>query len=283
VIAQEYTTYRFRVVSNHNVGTFIKELVLEVHEDSPQIQYQPGDYLQFDIPVYEERSLEGSIIQVPFDQIWKDQRVYNFRAENEIPIRRNYSLASNPDKDKHLYFNIRLATPPLGLYVHAGSGSSYIFSLKPGDIVTAIGPFGEFHIKETEREMVYLGGGAGMAPLRSHLSTLFETRNTPNLVSYWYGARSLKELYYQDYFEALAKEHENFSFHVALSEPLPEDHWNSHTGFIHEVLKREYLDSHPNPREIEYFLCGPPVMVQAASKMLSDLGVDPDQISFDEF
>lgn len=282
-IAQETTTYSFRVVSNNNVATFIKELVLEVHEDSPQIQYQPGDYLQFDIPVYEERSLKGSKIQQPYDRIWKDQQIYSFRAANAIPIRRNYSFASNPDKDEHPYFNIRLATPPLGLYVNAGSGSSYIFSLKPDDIVTAIGPFGEFHIKEIDREMVYLGGGAGMAPLRSHLSRLLETQNTSSRVSYWYGARSLQELFYQDYFEGLAQKNNNFSFHVALSEPQPEDHWDSHTGFIHEVLKREYLDSHRDPNEIEYFLCGPPVMIQAATKMFSELGVDPNQISFDEF
>ena len=282
-VAQETTTYRFRVVSNNNVATFIKELVLDVPEDSPQIQYQPGDYLQFDIPVYEERSLKESKIQQPYDQIWEDQQIYKLRAANDIPMRRNYSLASNPDKDQHLFFNIRLATPPLGLYVNAGSGSSYIFSLKPGNIITAIGPFGEFHIKETEREMVYLGGGAGMAPLRSHLSTLLETQNTSCRISYWCGARSLLEMFYQDYFEGLAQKYNNFSFHVALSEPQPEDHWDSHTGFIHEVLKRVYLDSHRNPREIEYFLCDPPVMIQAATKMLSDLGVNPNQIAFDEF
>jgi len=280
---QETTPYRFRVDSNNNVATFIKELVLEVHEGSPQLQYQPGDYLQFDIPVYKERSLKGCQIQQPYDQFWSDQQIYKFRAANAIPIRRNYSLASNPNKDEHLRFNIRLATPPPGLSCNAGSGSSFIFGLKPDDLVTAIGPFGEFHIKETEREMVYLGGGAGMAPLRSHLSTLFETRNTSCRVSYWYGARSLQELFYQDYFDRLAQNYKNFSFHVALSEPQPEDRWDSHTGFIHEVLKREYLDSHHNPNEIEYFLCGPPVMIQAAGKMLSELGVEENQISYDEF
>jgi Na(+)-translocating NADH:ubiquinone oxidoreductase F subunit len=141
--------------------------------------------------------------------------------------------------------------------------------LKPGDIVTAIGPFGEFHPKEISREMIYLGGGTGMAPLRSHLSWLFETRKTPSLVSYWYGARSLQELFYQDYFEALALKHENFSFHVALTEPQPEDGWKSYTGFIHEILKRQYLDSHPAPKSIEYFLCGPPAMIKAATRMLA--------------
>jgi Na+-transporting NADH:ubiquinone oxidoreductase subunit F len=280
---QEYTTYRFRVVSNINVTPFIKELVLEVDKGSPHLQYQPGDYLQFDIPVYEERSLGGCQIQHPYDQIWKDQQIYKFRAANSIHIRRNYSLASNPYNDEHLRFNVRLASPPLGLSCNAGRGSSYIFSLKTDDTITAIGPFGEFHIKETGREMVYLGGGAGMAPLRSHLSTLFETRHTSCRVSYWYGARSLQDLFYQDYFEELSQKNENFSFHVALSEAQPEDGWDSYTGFIHEVLKREYLDSHRDPTEIEYFLCGPPVMIQAASKMLSDLGVNQNQISYDEF
>jgi Na(+)-translocating NADH:ubiquinone oxidoreductase F subunit len=155
--------------------------------------------------------------------------------------------------------------------------------LKPGDAITAIGPFGEFHVKETTREMVYLGGGAGMAPLRSHLSWLLDTKKSAARISYWYGARSLQELFYQDYFEKLAEEHKNFSFHVALSEPHTEDRWKSHTGFIHEVLKREYLDSHPNPKNIEYFLCGPPVMIKAAVQMLKELGVASSQIAFDEF
>jgi Na(+)-translocating NADH:ubiquinone oxidoreductase F subunit len=166
---------------------------------------------------------------------------------------------------------------------NAGTGSSYIFGLKPGDVITAIGPFGEFHPKETSREMVYLGGGTGMAPLRSHLSWLLETRKSSAKVSYWYGSRSSQELFYQDYFEDLAMKNENFNFHVALSEPQPEDSWESHTGFIHEVLKHQYLASHPDPKDIEYFLCGPPAMVKAATQMLAELGVDPAQISFDEF
>jgi Na(+)-translocating NADH:ubiquinone oxidoreductase F subunit len=192
-------------------------------------------------------------------------------------------MATNSANDKELRFNVRLAIPPGGVECNAGTGSTYIFGLNPGDIVTAIGPFGEFHPKETAREMVYLGGGAGMAPLRSHLSWLLETNKTPALISYWYGARSLQELFYQDYFEELAKANENFSFHVALSKPLPEDDWRSHTGYIHDVLKREYLDAHPDPKSIEYFLCGPPAMIKAAAHMLKELGVDPAQIAFGEF
>jgi Na+-transporting NADH:ubiquinone oxidoreductase subunit F len=283
LLNQEQKKYHFEVVSNENVATFIKELVLRLQDGSPSLEYQPGDYLQLEIPAYEERSLSDCIVQSPYNQIWKDQLVYKLRAENPISIRRNYSLASNPFKDKFLRFNVRLAAPPPGLPYHAGSGSSYIFGLKPGDTISAIGPFGEFHIKDTTREVIYLGGGAGMAPLRSHISALLETRHIPSKVSYWYGARSLKEIFYQAYFEELACNYSNFSFHIALSEPLPDDKWNSHTGFIHEVLEREYLSHHPNPQAVDYFVCGPPVMVQAAAKMLTSMGVPDEQIAFDEF
>ena len=282
-VTNQPATHSFRVVSNHNVATFIKELVLELENSSSKLDYQPGDYLQFDIPAYELRSFRSLEIDQPYAEIWKNQNVYGFYAVNPAPCRRNYSMAANPAGEDQLRFNIRIATPPSGWAYHAGIGSSYLFGLNPGDKVTAIGPFGEFHIKKTEREMVFLGGGSGMAPLRSHISYLFETLNTSSRVSYWYGARSLRELFYQDYFEALAARHENFTFQVALSEPLPEDQWISHTGFIHEVLKREYLDSHPDPTQIEYYLCGPPVMIQAASLMLRKLGVDPMQIAYDEF
>jgi len=276
-------THTFRVVSNQNVATFIKELVLESFDGSALPDYQPGDYMQLDIPAYAERTLNAVNVQPLYAVVWENQGFYNLRTANPAPCRRNYSLASNPATSKELRFNVRLATPPRGVDGYAGVGSSYIFSLKAGDLVTAIGPFGEFHVKETSPELVYIGGGAGMAPLRSHISWLFETRQTSALVSYWYGARSQQELFYQDYFEELARKHENFSFHAALSEPLPDDQWQSHTGFIHEVVKREFLDTHPNPRSIEYFLCGPPAMIKAASRMLKDLGVDPAQISFDEF
>jgi MocE subfamily Rieske [2Fe-2S] domain protein len=273
----------FRVVSNKNVATFIKELVLEAVNDANLPDYRPGDYMQLDIPAYASSSLKDVNVPDPFATTWQAQGIFDLTAANLTACRRNYSMATNPASDKDLRFNIRLATPPRGLDCNAGTGSSYLFGLKAGDIVTSIGPFGEFHPKETSREMVYLGGGTGMAPLRSHLAWLFETRKTPVLVSYWYGARSFQELFYQDYFEELALKHENFSFHVALSEPQPEDGWESHTGFIHEVLKRQYLDSHPDPKSIEYFLCGPPAMIKAATGMLADLGLDPAQISFDEF
>jgi MocE subfamily Rieske [2Fe-2S] domain protein len=282
-VTQPPPTYTFRVVSNDNVATFIKELVLVPDSVSPNLDYRPGDYMQFDIPTYSVRSLQAVEVGKPYDAVWQRQHVFEYVAANSAPCRRNYSFATNPATDKQLKFNVRIATPPRGQDCNAGIGSSYVFALRPGDTITAIGPFGDFHIKDTQREMVYLGGGAGMAPLRSHLAYLFETQKTTRRVSYWYGARSLQEMFYQDYFEDLARQHENFTFHVALSEPLPEDHWTSYTGFIHEVLKGQYLDKHPDPTQIEYYLCGPPAMIRAANDMLKGFGVPPSQIAFDEF
>jgi Na+-transporting NADH:ubiquinone oxidoreductase subunit F len=175
------------------------------------------------------------------------------------------------------------ATPPPGQECPPGVGTAYIFSLKPGDTVTAIGPFGDFHIRPTQREMVYIGGGSGMAPLRAHLSLLLETEKTARKVSYWYGARSRQEIFYADYFEKLAAEHPNFSFHLALSSPLPDDKWNGLGGFIHEVVLDNYLADHPNLTGIEFYLCGPPMMIKACKKMLKELGVNDWQISYDEF
>jgi Na+-transporting NADH:ubiquinone oxidoreductase subunit F len=276
-------THTFRVVRNHNVTTYIKELILEPVSGTALPAYQPGDYLQFDIPAYAKCTLREMGVDQSFAAVWQSQGLYDLRAANPVPCRRNYSMAGNPAEEQTLRFNIRIATPPRGADVPVGVGSAYLFGLKPGDLVTAIGPFGQFHVSETTREKVYLGGGSGMAPLRAHLAYLLETCATPARVSYWFGARTRSEIYYQEFFEALAQKHPNFSFHVALSEPQPEDNWQSHTGFIHEVLKREYLDAHPNPKDVEYFLCGPPVMIQVATAMLKDLGVDPAQVFFDEF
>ena len=283
VMTAPVLTYTFRVVSNDNVAPFIKELVMEPDPESPSFQYQPGDYMQFDIPAYTAHTLQAVEIQPPYARVWEANQVFGYQASNPSPCRRNYSLASEPALDQLLRFNVRLAVPPRGSACNAGTGSSYIFGLKPGDTVTAIGPFGEFHVRQTGREMVYIGGGAGMAPLRSHLSHLLETLNISTPISYWYGARSLKELFYQEYFTELASRHDNFTFHVALSEPQPDDPWDSYTGFIHEVLKHEYLDWHPDPRQIDYFLCGPPAMIQAATVMLKNLGVPAAQILYDEF
>ncbi len=278
-------TWQFRVVSNANVATFIKELVLQPvgSLDDHNFLFTPGNYMQLDIPAYDKIAFDEITVQEPYAAVWKAQHVFDYASSNPAPTRRNYSLANNPLTDKKLRFNVRIATPPRGQDCLAGVGSSYAFNLEPGDIVSAIGPFGDFHIKPTQKEMVYLGGGAGMAPMRAHISHLFETIKTSRRVSFWYGARSRQELFYQDYFEALEDQHSNFSFHVALSEPLPDDGWTSHTGFVHEVLLREYLSTHRDPTAIEYYLCGPPAMIRAATKMLHSLNVKPEQISFDEF
>ena len=278
----ELVTHAFRVVSNRNVATFIKELVLEPEDGAP-LPYQPGDYLQLDIPAYAETTLAHVQVEAPYAEVWRAQHVHAFTAANPLPCRRNYSFATNPAVDRQLRFNVRIATPPRGQACPAGVGSSYVFGLQPGDRVTAIGPFGEFHLKETARELVYLGGGAGMAPLRSHLAHLLETQQAENRISYWYGARSRQELFYQDYFEELARKNPNFTFHVALSEAQPGDAWDGPTGYIHEVLRDAYLAQHPNPAAVEYFVCGPPAMVQAATKMLKEFGVPAEQIAFDEF
>ena len=280
---QPATTYKFRVVSNENVATFIKELVLESEPGSPLPAYRPGDYMQLDILAYGEISFNEIAVKSPFAEVWKMQHVFDFRSENAAAIRRNYSLATNPATDKQLRFNIRIATPPRGQDCPAGAGSTYVHRLKAGDKVTAIGPFGTFHIKPGEVEMVYVGGGAGMAPLRSHLSHLFETLKTGRRVSFWYGARSRQEIFYQDYFENLARQFSNFRFHLALSEPQPNDNWSGFTGFVHEVLEREYLKNHNSPAGVEYYLCGPPIMVKATTEMLNRLGVAESQITFDEF
>ena len=278
--APEQKTRTFRVVSNRNVATFIKELVLTPLEP---FEFTPGDYLQLDIPEYAELSFRDFDIAEPYRAVWAANHVLDYAAANPAATRRNYSIASDPAAGGDLRFNVRIATPPRGQDCPAGVGSSYVFSLKAGDTVTAIGPFGDFHIKPTQKEMVYLGGGAGMAPLRSHITHLLESRHSPRRISFWYGARSRQELFYQDVFTDLAARHANFSFHPALSEPLPEDGWTSHTGLIHEVAAREYLRAHPNLSAVEFYLCGPPALIQAATRMLKELGVDEGQIAYDEF
>ena len=277
------SSYSFRVLSNDNVATFIKELVLEPIEGSPRLSFEAGQYLQLQIPAYGKILFSQFDVTSPYDEVWRKNHVLDYQAENRAELRRNFSLACNPEASGPLRFNIRISTPPRGQDCNAGLGSSYAWNLKPGHRVSATGPFGDFFVKESEKEMVYVGGGAGMAPLRSHLEYLFEALKTSRTVSYWYGARSGQEIFYQDYFEGLAKQFNNFRYHVALSEPLPEDRWVSSTGYIHEVLKREYLANHPDPSSIEYYLCGPQPMIQAARNMLEEMGADPRQVAFDEF
>ena len=220
----------------------------------------------------------------PFAAVWETHHVFDLVARNpESGRRNNYSLANNQQTEHTLRFNVRIATPPPGQDCPPGVGSSYVFSLKPGDIVSGVGPFGDFHIKPTQREMVYIGGGAGMAPLRAHLSHLLETEQTARKVSFWYGVRSKQEIFYEDYFRNLAKTHRNFTFQLALSSPLPEDNWIGNVGFIHEVVSEKYLRDHTNATAVEYYVCGPPIMIKACIKMLTDIGVSASNVAYDEF
>jgi fatty acid desaturase/ferredoxin-NADP reductase/nitrite reductase/ring-hydroxylating ferredoxin subunit len=276
-------TVRLRVVSCRQVATFIRELELEPVEATGTLAFTPGDYLQVEIPAYAGIRLAELEIPAPFRAAWEREGLLSLEASNPTPGRRNnYSLASNPARERTLRLNVRLATPAPGGFP-PGVGSSYLFSLRPGDVVNALGPFGDFHLKPTQREMVFVGGGAGMAPLRSHLSHLFETEGTKRKVSFWYGARSRQELFYDEYFQGLAQRHPNFSFRTALSAPLAEDRWEGPVGFIHEVVRREYLADHPRPASAEYYLCGPPRMIEAGTGMLRELGVPPDQVAYDAF
>ena len=282
--ARPLQSFQFRVVSSRSVATFIRELILEPLEGEAAIAFRAGDYLQFNIPAYERIAFRDFDIPEPFAAVWERQHVFDLIASNPQEGRRNnYSLAHNPAHEGNLRLNVRIATPPPGQDCPPGVGSAYMFSLKPGDVVSAVGPFGDFHIKPTRKEMVYIGGGAGMAPLRAHLSQLFDTDNTQRKVSFWYGARSRQEIFYADYFEEMARQHANFQFHVALSEPLEEDQWEGLRGFIHEVVLIEYLESHPNLSSVEFYLCGPPMMIKACTRMLAKLGVREDQIAFDAF
>ncbi len=270
-----------RVVSNKHVTTFIKELVLEPL-DGKHLAFQPGEYVRVKVPPYESKFTQFSVDE-PFIGEWNRQGMAGFYAKNIFFVHRNYSMANNPALEKQLRFNVRIASPPIGKPLSAGVGSAYIFGLKPGDKVKISGPYGQFHIKKSEKEMIYLGGGSGMAPLRSHISTLFETEKTGRKVSFWYGARTENDLFYYDFFKDIEQKHPNFSFHVALSEPGVNGKWKGKTGFIHEVLSEEYLQKHKNPAEVEYYLCGPPAMISASLRMLGNFGVGEEQIAYDEF
>jgi len=271
----------FSVVSNRNITPFIREVILSPL-DGTRFNFLPGQYVQMKIPPYKVGFKEFQI-EEPFRKVWDKMGMFDFTAENTIYSKRNYSLANNPSTDAFIKLIVRIVLPPAGSMVTAGAGSSYVFNLKQGDEVQITGPFGDFLLKDSSREIIYLGGGAGMAPLRSHLSYLFETVHTTRKVSFWYGARSSEDLFYQEYFEKLEADNPNFSFHVSLSEPKPEDRNKFNTGFIHEYLLNNYLASHNQSGEIEYYLCGPPAMIEASLKMLKNLEVPDDLIAFDEF
>ena len=271
------------VKSNENVATFIKELVL-VLPKGENLNFKAGGFIQINIPEYELNFKEFDI-QDEYNEDWDKFNIWNLKGKNSEPQFRAYSMANHPAEGNIVMLNVRIATPPPALWNDAppGIASSYIFNLKPGDKVTISGPYGEFFIKETDKEMVYIGGGAGMAPMRSHLFHLFHTLNTGRKVSFWYGARSKREMFYDDDFKSIQEQYPNFSYNVALSDPLPEDNWEGYKGFIHQVLFDNYLENHEDSTEIEYYMCGPPMMIDAAENMLYNLGVEPEMIAFDKF
>ena len=275
------------VISNRNVATFIKEFVVKLPEGEELI-FEPGGYIQIDVPKY-ETSFRDFIIEDQFKADWDSYKMWDLRIKNTSETFRAYSMANYPAEKNLIKLNIRIATPPWDavrkqfMNVPPGICSSYIFSRKPGDKVIISGPYGEFHIKNTNSEMVYIGGGAGMAPLRSHIFHLFHTLRTGRKVSYWYGARSTREVFYEDEFRAIEKKFPNFTFNLAMSEPLPHDNWTGFTGFIHKVLFDNYLSKLDEPEDIEYYFCGPPAMNNTVVKMLDDLGVPAENIAFDDF
>jgi Na+-transporting NADH:ubiquinone oxidoreductase subunit F len=271
-----------KVRSNRNVATFIKELVLELPVGE-SVNFKPGGFIQIEVPPHHVKYSDFDV-EEKFRGDWDKFKLWDLQSRVEEPVFRAYSMANYPGEKGIIMLNVRIATPPpRAPHLPPGKVSSYIFNLKPGDECTISGPYGEFFIKDTEAEMIYIGGGAGMAPLRSHIFELFKRRNTKRKVSYWYGARSFREMFYHEEFEEIARENPNFSFNVALSEPMPEDNWTGPTGFIHNVLYDLYLKDHEAPEDCEYYICGPPMMLQAVEKLLDNLGVEPENIAYDDF
>ncbi len=270
------------VRSNHNVATFIKELILELPEGE-DVNFRAGGYIQIEAPPHEV-DFKDFVIEDEYRDAWDHFNVWQYKSVVKEDIVRAYSMANYPEEKGIIMLNVRIATPPPNVPgAPPGQMSSYIFNLKPGDKVTISGPYGEFFARETENEMVFIGGGAGMAPMRSHIFDQLKRLNSNRKMTFWYGARSLREMFYEDDFNGLQKENENFKWHIALSEPMPEDNWTGDTGFIHQVLLDNYLKNHPSPEDNEYYICGPPMMNAAVFKMLEDLGVEKENILFDDF
>lgn len=294
-----------KVKSNFNVASFIKEFVIEIPEE---MDYKAGGYIQIEIPEcdidYNDIDITSHPKEHPddpqkFKLEWDNFNLWSLKMKNSETVERAYSMASYPAEGKEIMLNVRIATPPWDgkknqwMSINPGIASSYIFSRKPGDTVTISGPYGEFFINESEAEMLYVGGGAGMAPMRSHLYELFRTIKTGRKVTFWYGGRSKRELFYVDHFRALEKDYPNFKFYIALSEPLKEDNWkvkdsldgqgDGFVGFIHQVVIDNYLSKHDSPEDIEVYFCGPPLMNQAVEKMAEDFGVPPENVRFDDF
>ncbi|MDX1513992.1 MAG: NADH:ubiquinone reductase (Na(+)-transporting) subunit F [Gammaproteobacteria bacterium] len=271
------------VRSNNNVATFIKELVLELPEGE-EVPFRAGGYIQIECPPYHVKYSDFDV-EERFRGDWDRFNLWKYESRVKDPVLRAYSMANYPLEKDIIMLNVRIATPPPGAppEVPPGAMSSYIFSLKPGDKATISGPFGEFFARETDNEMVFVGGGAGMAPMRSHIFDQLERLKSKRKMTFWYGARSKREMFYVNDFDKLAKEHDNFEWHVALSDPLPEDEWTGYTGFIHNVLYENYLKDHPAPEDCEYYMCGPPMMNAAVIDMLENLGVERENILLDDF
>ncbi|MFT6265821.1 MAG: Na+-transporting NADH:ubiquinone oxidoreductase subunit F [Oleiphilaceae bacterium] len=269
------------VESNQNVATFIKELVLKLPEGE-NVDFRAGGYVQLECPPH-EIDYKNFDIEEEYRGDWDKFNLWQYKSSVKETVIRAYSMANYPEEKGIVKFNIRIATPPPGTDLPAGQMSSYTFDMKPGDKITVYGPFGEFFAKKTEAEMVFVGGGAGMAPMRSHIFDQLKRLNTKRKMSFWYGARSLREMFYQDDYDMLQSENDNFKWHVALSDPAPEDNWEGDTGFIHNVLLENYLKDHPAPEDCEYYMCGPPMMNAAVIQMLKSLGVEDENIMLDDF
>lgn len=278
----EIKKWECTVRSNHNVATFIKELILELPAGE-KVDFRAGGYIQIEAPPHTAHYSDFDI-EEEYREDWDKHNMWRYVSKVDEPVLRAYSMANYPQEEGLIMLNVRIASPPPNKpNVPPGQMSSFIFGLKSGDKVTISGPYGEFFAKETNNEMVFIGGGAGMAPMRSHIFDQLKRIHTERKISFWYGARSLRESFYDDEFDALEKENDNFTWHLALSEPLPEENWSGFTGFIHQVVYDNYLKDHPAPEDCEYYICGPPMMNEAVLNMLDNLGVEPENILFDDF
>ncbi len=269
------------VISNDNVATFIKELVLQI-PDGDSVDFRAGGYVQLEVPPHEVRYKDFDIGE-EYKGDWVKFGLFDYVSKVSSTTIRAYSMANYPEEKGIIKFNIRIATPPPKSNFPPGIMSSYVFNLKPGDKIKVFGPFGEFFAKDTEAEMVFIGGGAGMAPMRSHIFDQLRRIKTKRKITFWYGARSLKEMFYEEDYNELAAENNNFEWNIALSDPQPEDNWTGMTGFIHNVVYQHFLKDHPAPEDCEFYMCGPPMMNAAVIKMLKDLGVEDENIALDEF
>ena len=270
-----------KVRSNHSVSTFIKELVLDLPEGE-EVDFRAGGYVQFEIPPFDVKFKDFDI-EEQYHESWNSFNMFEDEASSDEPVIRAYSMANYPEEKGVMKFNVRIANPPPGSGLPWGKMSSYIFSLKPGDTVTIFGPYGEFFAKDTDAEMIFVGGGAGMAPMRAHIFDQLKRIKTDRKISFWYGTRNLGDLFYKDEYDQLQEENDNFEWHLALSGPGIEPEWEGDTGFIHNVLLEKYLKDHPAPEDCEYYMCGPPMMNAAVISMLEDLGVERDNIFLDDF